>query len=87
MMRIAYAATLAAVLLVSHVFAPRASAALIGDVNNSCRVDVMDIYITSLRYGARWGMLAYSPIYDLDGNRRIDIIDLQIIASHAGEEC
>jgi hypothetical protein len=47
----------------------------------------MDIYITSLRYGARWGMLAYSPIYDLDGNRRIDIIDLQIIASHAGEEC
>lgn len=87
MKRIAFAALAAVSLFSTHLFTPAASAALIGDVNNDCKVDVMDVYLASMRYGSRWGMLSYSPVYDLDGNRRIDIVDLQIIASHSRETC
>jgi len=84
--RIAAIAALCAI--VSSQLTPGvASAALIGDVNGDCKVDVIDLYIVGARFGATRGSLLYSPYYDLNGNGRIDAGDIQTVAVHAGETC
>ncbi len=66
--------------------AARASS-LAGDVNDDCRVNVVDLFLTAQHYGYRYGSLKYSPIYDMNNDREIDIADLQMIASQDGAVC
>jgi hypothetical protein len=81
------AAVLITVTFASHLAAPGVSAALIGDVNGDCSVNVVDMLMVAKRYGGTRGSLLYSPAYDLNHNGRIDVGDIQIVAAHAGEEC
>lgn len=63
------------------------SAALTGDVNGDCKVDVLDLALVGSRYGYSIGSLLYSPRYDLNHDGRINIFDVQIVAAHLGEHC
>lgn len=83
------AASILAVSIAASLALPGSAAAssLVGDVNDDCTVNVVDLYLAAGSYGYKYGSLRYSPIYDLDNDRDIDIVDLQIIASHAGETC
>lgn len=58
-----------------------------GDVNFDCRTNVIDLLLVAKRFGAFRGSLLYSPVYDLSGNGRIDVADLQIVAVNDGAEC
>jgi len=83
------AASILAVSIAASLALPGSASAssLVGDVNDDCTVNVVDLYLAASHYGYKYGSLRYSPIYDLDSDRDIDIVDLQIIASHAGDSC
>jgi hypothetical protein len=86
MKRAAIAVT-AAVLLLTAWGAKPADAALVGDVNGDCAVNGLDLAIVAKHYGASIGSLRYVARYDLNGNGRIDIFDLQMIAAQFGQSC
>jgi uncharacterized repeat protein (TIGR01451 family) len=61
-----------------------------GDVNLDCQVDVLDEQIIAQRYGAFFGLLLYSPFYDLEPKLTdfdIDIKDLQFVFGRDGSMC
>jgi hypothetical protein len=63
------------------------SAAPTGDVNNDCIVNSTDLMMISSAYGYSYGSLRYKPQYDLNGDRHINVIDIQIAASNFGASC
>jgi len=61
-----------------------------GDVNLDCVVDVSDEQAVAGRYGSTFGMLLYSPWYDLEpqlADGDIDIKDLQFVFGRDGSTC
>jgi parallel beta-helix repeat protein len=57
-----------------------------GDVNGDGRVDIMDIVIAAIAYGAMPGDLNWNPIADVaPPYGHINILDLVVIAAHYGE--
>ncbi len=82
------APVLVALLLGAGALAARpASAALIGDVNGDCQVNLLDLSLVASRYGYSIGSLLYSPRYDLNHDGIINIFDVQIVAGHIGQHC
>ena len=57
------------------------------DVNQDCRIDIIDLVLVSLSFGARTGSPGYKPGADLNGDRAIDILDLVLISSTFGQAC
>jgi hypothetical protein len=58
---------------------------LVGDVNADGIVDIADIYIIALSYGATIGTPEYKSNLDINGDGIIDIADIYIAALHYGE--
>ncbi len=82
------APVLAVLLLAAGALAARpASAALIGDVNGDCVVNLLDVSLVASRYGYAIGSLLYTPRYDLNHDGIINIFDVQIVAGHVGTHC
>jgi hypothetical protein len=81
-------AACALVLLSASVLPITASASsLEGDVNDDCAVNSIDLALVASRYGAFWGSLLYNPVYDLNHDRKINVMDVQMVAVHSGELC
>jgi uncharacterized repeat protein (TIGR01451 family) len=60
------------------------------DLNLDCRVNVLDEQAIAYRYGASFGMLLYSPWYDLQPalkDNDIDIKDVQKVFGRDGSTC
>jgi uncharacterized repeat protein (TIGR01451 family) len=61
-----------------------------GDLNLDCAVNVLDDQAIAYRYGASFGMLLYTPWYDLEPalkDRDIDIKDVQKVFGRNGSTC
>jgi uncharacterized repeat protein (TIGR01451 family) len=62
-----------------------------GDVDTSCKVDVVDAQRMAWRYGSFFGHLSYDQNYDLQpwptGDFDIDIKDLQFVFGRIGSTC
>ncbi len=64
--------------------------ALAGDVNDDCRVDVMDEQLMANRYLIVQGSPLYEERFDIEpvgGDSDIDGRDLQVVLSHDGLDC
>lgn len=76
------------VVLLMFPFARQAAAsALVGDLNDDCVVNLLDLAIIGDRYLIGYGSLRYSPKYDLNNDHIIDIFDIQIVAAHYLQTC
>ncbi len=64
-----------------------AVAALAGDVDADCDVDIVDIMLVAGRWNAVLGDPPYDPRYDLDGDGAIDVVDIMLVATHWGTTC
>ncbi len=73
----------------NHVRAVRdvSQSALPGDVNGDCVVNIVDIMLVAVRWGAHDGDANYDSRYDLDHDSDIDIVDIMEVAAHWGETC
>jgi hypothetical protein len=60
---------------------------LAGDVNLDCRVNIFDLSLVAVSYGARLGDPRYNPNADLNGDGIINITDLTIVGSNFGKTC
>jgi hypothetical protein len=60
---------------------------LIGDLNSDGTVDLDDMYIISLAYGSKPGDLNWNRIADLTRDNVVNVLDLQTVARHYGEDC
>lgn len=79
---------LAAVAMILGVAGAPASAATIpGDVSGDCNVNSTDVMLVASRYGATYGSLRYVAAYDLNNDRRISAIDIQMVAAWFGTTC
>ena len=64
-----------------------------GDVSADCKVDAVDAQTVAFRWGAQLGSLLYEPFFDLvpsgqlNGDGRIDILDLQFVYGRLGSSC
>jgi hypothetical protein len=58
---------------------------LIGDINADGIVDIADIYLIALSYGAIIGTPQYKPDLDINYDGIIDVADIYIAALHYGE--
>ena len=65
----------------------RIIAALEGDVNCDCVVDIVDIMLVSSRWGCECGSERYDPRYDLDGDCDIDVVDVMLVTARWGNTC
>lgn len=72
---------------VPRELAPVLASDLIGDVDDDCQVTILDLGVIADRYGVGEWSLLYHPIYDLNGDKSIDIIDLAIAAGQFGQTC
>jgi hypothetical protein len=65
--------------------------ALDGDLNQDCRVDIIDEQLISKSYGSFLGSLLYSFMYDVEpapnGDWDVDIKDLQFVFGRDGNNC
>ncbi len=59
----------------------------IGDVDGDCRVSILDLSRVGEQFGYSRGSVLYIPLYDMNVNGSIDIVDLTIMARHFGEHC
>lgn len=60
---------------------------LLGDLDNSCDVDVADITGVASYWNTAQGSAAFDPLYDVDLNDTADIRDVQLTASQFGAAC
>jgi len=63
------------------------SCGLFGDLNCDCTVNITDIMLAASRWPAVEGDPGFVSRYDLDGNGRIDVLDIMLVAVHWGETC
>lgn len=54
------------------------------DINDDCVLNSLDLLLVSQHYGAVYGSLLYSPVFDMNDDRRIDVRDLQYVAGRFG---
>jgi uncharacterized repeat protein (TIGR01451 family) len=57
------------------------------DFNDSGAVDVGDIQLVASRWRCQCGDDCYDPLYDLDHDCDIDIVDIMFVTAHWGETC
>ncbi len=57
------------------------------DFNRNGTVDMGDLQAIAYRWSKRCGEPLYDPIYDLDGDCYISIVDVQRVANHLGTVC
>jgi uncharacterized repeat protein (TIGR01451 family) len=57
------------------------------DFNDSGVVDVGDIQLVAGRWRCKCGDVCYDPLYDLDHDCDIDIVDIMLVTAHWGETC
>jgi hypothetical protein len=62
-------------------------AALPGDMDSDCDVDIVDIMLVASRWNTALGDPLYDPRYDLDADGDIDIVDIMQVAVHWGTRC
>ena len=88
-MQRAFVSLILAVVLTASVVLPSVAAAdtLVGDVNGDCRVDLIDLTMVAHRYLTARGSLLYAPQFDLNSDGVINILDIQIVASHYLQHC
>jgi len=60
---------------------------LLGDLDGSCVVDVVDIMQVASRWRCRSEDECYNERFDLDKDGDIDIVDIMLVAVHWGERC
>lgn len=60
---------------------------LLGDLDNSCDVDVADVTGVASHWNTALGSAAFDPLYDVDLNDAVDIRDVQLVASQFGAAC
>jgi hypothetical protein len=65
----------------------RIIAALEGDVNCDCRVDIVDIMLVASHWNTSMDDPDYDPIYDMDSDGDVDIVDIMAVAAHWGNAC
>jgi hypothetical protein len=58
-----------------------------GDVNNDCRVDIIDLAAVGLAYGSSPGAANWNPDCDVNADGMIDIIDLATVGLDYGRIC
>jgi len=58
---------------------------LVGDINADGTVDIFDIVIVALAFGAVLGSPNWDPRADLNGDNVVDIFDMVMVAVHYGE--
>lgn len=78
---------LVSVLLLLAPASQVAASTLVGDLNDDCVVNVLDLSIVADRYLIGIGSLLYSPTYDLNHDGIINIHDVQIVAAHYLQSC
>ncbi len=59
--------------------------AIVGDVDGNGKVDMVDIWMISKRFGRIIGNPEYDPNCDIDDNGKIDMIDIWIAAKNFGQ--
>jgi len=62
-----------------------ASPNLLGDVDFNGRVEIRDFSVIALAYGSSPGSPAWNPNADVNGDGRVDIIDLALAAKDFGK--
>ncbi len=87
MVRRAFLPPLLAIALLLPFSRTALASTLLGDVNDDCTVNVLDMSIVSSRYETARGSLLYSPQFDVNGDGVINILDLQTVAGHFGTHC
>jgi hypothetical protein len=60
---------------------------LLGDLDSSGRVDIVDIMMVASHWNTSVGDPNYDPTRDLDSDSDIDIVDIMMVAVHWGETC
>ncbi len=65
----------------------RIGGCIFGDVNCDCRVDMQDVALVALHWGAEKGDPEYDPVYDVDDDGDIDIFDIQLVVGAWGHTC
>jgi hypothetical protein len=60
---------------------------LLGDLDGTCDVDVVDIMLVASRWLCTCGECCYEPRYDLDHDGDDDIVDIMLVAAQWGETC
>jgi hypothetical protein len=60
---------------------------LFGDFDPNGRIDVADIMKVASRWRCKYWDSCYNPLYDLDGDCDIDIVDIMLVVKHWGEAC
>lgn len=69
------------------VFTVEAGAALVGDLDGDCDVDLSDLSILLAAYNACVGDANYNAAADIDSSGCIDLSDLSELLAHFGEVC
>ena len=79
----------ALLLLFASVLPPRVASgsSLVGDFNDDCSVNALDLSLIAHRYLTGVGSLLYAPQYDLNHDGFINVLDVQIAAAHYLEHC
>lgn len=60
---------------------------LMGDLNDDCVVNIIDLNIVARAYGTRPGDEKWDPVADLNGDDVINMIDMNKVARQYGEAC
>ena len=60
---------------------------LLADVNNDCKVNIVDAAKLANAYGAKFGENGYFPGGDLNNDGAINLVDLAILATSYGQTC
>jgi hypothetical protein len=60
---------------------------MVGDFDCNCIIDIRDVMAVVRRWGAVEGDPDYDPLYDMDADGDIDIVDVQIEAGLWGRRC
>jgi hypothetical protein len=72
-------------LLLIAFFFVRPAFAILGDVNQDGKVDVIDIAMVSKAYGSTPSSPRWNPAADLNEDLRVDVTDLAIVSAHFGQ--
>jgi len=61
--------------------------ALVSDVDGNCTVDVLDVQAVAGRWQARLDEPGYAPLYDVNDDGVINIVDIGIVTAAWGDRC
>ncbi len=73
--------------LQSQPSSPAAACTLVGDVDNDGAVTSLDLQAIAAHWRTRSGEANYDSRFDLNGDGRVDIVDIMRASTHFGESC